>query len=269
MWFAVERDRPSDQIRIATEAVPPETLADDRNAVSGGGVLGRRQHAPDDRRESHRAEHRRRGDRRVEPIWAIAAGEVHGRGAINAEVLEDLILIAPVLKIRPRHRHVAAIGGPFGQRENSIDVGIRQRPQHHTVENAEDRRRRADAERERQQHDRGKAGIARERAQRVANVVGNGLQHRAASGAWVGRIERGRDFDAGQLPRQPYELRVRFTFGVGRRHATLAQLAVSILKVLRQLFDDVRAARGRETQARQTAIDDAPEIRHSRHRRCD
>ena len=66
-----------------------------------------------------------------------------------------------------------------------VGVRIRQRLDQHRVDDAEDRRRRADAEREREHGGEREGGPPRQAAQRVAQIAADGIEkanemHRAA-----------------------------------------------------------------------------------------
>jgi hypothetical protein len=82
---------------------------------------------------------------------------------------------------------LAAIGGHLGKRErrilnpggdlrlpqvhNAVGFGIRERAQEHAVDDAENRRVGADADRQREDRHRGEAGMTAQRAQAVADVA--------------------------------------------------------------------------------------------------
>ena len=83
----------------------PEALADHRDARRAGAIFVGGERAADHRLQADRLEHLRRHEAADQPLGLIAAGQVEHRAAIDAEVLEDLVLLAPVLKIRPRDRH--------------------------------------------------------------------------------------------------------------------------------------------------------------------
>jgi hypothetical protein len=67
---------------------------------------------------------------------------------------------------------------------DAIRIAIRQRPQDHRVDDAENRRVGADAERERQQRDERKARLLDERANREAKVLEEGGHRIRQSSFW-------------------------------------------------------------------------------------
>jgi len=90
-------------------------------------------------------------------------------------MLEHAVLIAPILKVEPRHRHPLTRRRTLVENDDAIDVRIRQRPEHHTVEHAEHRGVRADAERKRQHgHDR-EAFVLQQHADGVAEILNQGI----------------------------------------------------------------------------------------------
>ena len=151
-----------------------------------------------------------------------------GHAAIDAKRLEDFVLIAPVLKVRPRDRHQLTGARGLAQNHDAIDVGVRKRAQQHAIEHAEDRRRRADAEAERQHDDRGEAGALPQGPDRVSHVPQHG-SHRCSSRQTDGNRRDG-------LVRRP--LTVLVQLGESRRTGRAivcprrAQLVVAILQML-------------------------------------
>ena len=136
-----------------------------------------------------------------------------------------------------------------------VGVRIRQRLDQHGVDDAEDRRGRADAERQREdrsdgegwllpQHARGIPQVHPDIAEHVAGrqlpgVMGTGACA-CCSGAMVLRQ---------QVPLP--ELGERQTRGLVLRRAARHQLAPAVLEMLRQLFDNLVLAGRREPQRRQ------------------
>ena len=80
--------------------------------------------------------------------------------------------LAPVHEIG--RRDIVALRGPrdvvLAQLDELVLIRIRQRPQQHGLDRAEDRHVGADAEAERQDDDQGEAGLAHERPERVAEI---------------------------------------------------------------------------------------------------
>ena len=89
-----------------------------------------------------------------------------------------------------RHPGLVERGPPAPDHHRAIRLGPRQRPQQHGVHDAEDRGVGADAERQRQHGDGGKAGVARERARAEAQVLAR--RSRASEGGRMSRLRRTR-----------------------------------------------------------------------------
>ena len=106
----------------------------------------------------------------------MEAAVLRGRGG----VFEDLCLRLPIGVVSgggcvAREAHLAVI---FKTRDQPLRVAVRQRPQQHGVNHAEDRRRGADAQRERQQGDGREAGTACQKPQAVPEILSKGAHRR-------------------------------------------------------------------------------------------
>ena len=88
-------------------------------------------------------------------------------------------VIAPVVsdfanEVSGRLERLATLAADGGL-DDAIALRIRQWPEQHAIHDAEDRRGRPDAEREREDRGEGERGAARQRAQRVAHVSPDGI----------------------------------------------------------------------------------------------
>ncbi len=112
------------------------------------------------------------GQENVERALAFVAAAV-GRGHIG----EYGVHTAPVGVIGGR----GDVPRPSLQRihledlDEAVRLRVRQRPQQHSVQHAEHRRRRADADRERQHRDDRKGGVFSECAKRVSEILHDGI----------------------------------------------------------------------------------------------
>ena len=105
---------------------------------------------------------------------AAVAGQVRADRFDQRDLLERLRALAPVVVMAGRHldaRRPADRRRDRPKGHDAIVVGERQRLQPHGTDETEDRRRRADAEREHGDGDDREARRARERARRVAEVA--------------------------------------------------------------------------------------------------
>src|SRR5262245_25450163 len=129
----------------------------------------------------------------------------------------------------------------------------RQRPKQYRVDNREDGGIRPDADREREDGGDCEAGPLPERARGVPQVLPEIADQSAAGGSRRDRRRRMR------LPERRYALRQdiafpeigqRYLCGLVRGHTTCNQLPITVFEMLRELFDNLGLARGREAQAR-------------------
>jgi hypothetical protein len=95
-----------------------------------------------------------------------------GAGEVG-QLLEAAVLGAPVEEVGTRNRGVAIARLQVAVRDVHHAIGLieRQRPQHHCIDNAEDRRRCADAERQREDRRRGESWLANQCPNAVAHVL--------------------------------------------------------------------------------------------------
>src|SRR5580693_730864 len=83
---------------------------------------------------------------------------------------EAAVLIAKVVKVRVREVRPAALGVDLEDGHDAVRIGVRQRPEQHAVDHAEDCRRRADGQRERKDHDCGGAGVFAELPEAITAI---------------------------------------------------------------------------------------------------
>jgi hypothetical protein len=116
----------------------------------------------------------------LNPLGLTGVDEAIVGAAIEAGLLEHAAIGAPRAHVLERRRRlIASITG-------NVDVhelpGIRewQRPHHCRVDDAEQRRRQADADGEREDRDQRKAPLRGQEAQRVAQILKHGFRHAAS-----------------------------------------------------------------------------------------
>ncbi len=175
---AVDAQAAPEDRRIPAELPLPVAVADHGNQriLSGAVVLGEEPATERDRDAEHGVIVA--ADELTAGRFDAVAGCHPERGArVAGRAGEQVGSSADALVVRIVRRR----GGPLGavRDENQfVRIVHRHRPQHDRFEQAEDRGVRADAERERQDDDRGEPGIAPERAQRVAHVLVDLFQSR-------------------------------------------------------------------------------------------
>ena len=91
--------------------------------------------------------------------------------------LEGVILVAEIDEVRIGEAGIAAAMVHFPDCHQAIWLRIRQRPQQHAVHDAEDGGRRADAQRQRQDHGGAESEALPQPASRVSQVLQCGFEH--------------------------------------------------------------------------------------------
>ena len=171
--FRAKRDGFADNARIRAEPAPPKTLADQRDFGRSRTVLVVAENAP---KQGSRAQCPQQSGghqasryhfRRALPEQAIAAF-FH-----RPHVVEGSAARSPIHVIRRRHRAVpqAEERRALPYQHEAVRVFVRQRPQQHGVDKAEDGGVGPNADPERQDGDRREAPRFSEIAQRVAQIV--------------------------------------------------------------------------------------------------
>jgi hypothetical protein len=158
------------QIRRRPEILTPVTLAD-----QGGGsgpcfrVAGAE--APsEDRRRAEDLEKIRRNhtDHRARRLRRARNG--HDVGAVFRNCLKAAALVAEIVEVRIRKARRPTLRIDLEDGHDPVRRRVRQRSQQHAVDDAENGRRRADAERESENGDHRKAGMLAELPESVAAI---------------------------------------------------------------------------------------------------
>ena len=176
---AVQGHDPAECFGVAAEPALPEIVADHgrprARVAAAAGVLGAKA-APVRRRDAQRLEEVGGRDDAGDPLHLAAVrAEVEERLRVGRHALEGLALACRVAVVRRRH-DVAVLADArdaVPHDHQAIGFAVRQRPQQHRVDDAEDGRVDADAERQRRDGDEGEAGLAQQRADAVAEVEGH------------------------------------------------------------------------------------------------
>ncbi len=227
---------------IAAEAFLPEAERDH----DVGGVVAREDLADERRRAQQRKDARRDRGRR-HAIGVAADG--HDRRSVlpGANRFDRRRALEPrqVREARDQERHLARRADVrFGEADEAIWLGPRQRPHEHAVGHAHERRHHADRDRHRGDGDDAEAALARGEADRVAEVLDEAGEAARARARRVDdrRPLRGTPQAVGTGDPRADELGgVRVGF-VDRR-AARARGVVRALCVRRQLLDDLGVER--------------------------
>ena len=195
MILAVDDDLPAENAGIRAIAPPPERVADDDDAFAARLFFVRGELAALRDRHAEKREEVGGHASAAEALRFAIARDVafprpqgadaaeHGAGLLPLQVRlhgdrQARELIAPL-----RNDHFHAV--------DFVRLGIGQRPQQHRVDDAEDGRVRADAEREREHGDAGESRASAEHPRRMPRVVPELLQPRPSPrGGGVFRDQR-------------------------------------------------------------------------------
>src|SRR5262245_22936789 len=113
-------------------------------------IFFRRQHAAQHRLDAEQGEKCGRHNSAFSPLRLGGAGQVVCPTGVYGDLLEDLILVTPISKIRIRGLRlvVTELDVRLPYLKEFVRLPERQWPQHKRVDNAEDRRVRPDAQTE-------------------------------------------------------------------------------------------------------------------------
>ena len=207
-----------DDARVAAEALLPVREAEDEHRLRAEIVVAVPERAAVQRLHAEHVEEVRRhhpGEHAVR-LAAVEQGERHP--VVLHEAVERGELRPVVADLLDREGDVGRAGPRrlLPGEDQLVTVGVRQGPQEHAVDEAEDRRVRPDAEPEGRHHHQGVARRSAQCAQAVPHVPGQRFQHGPASTfRFPGASRSGREIVAcGSGPARPACRRVR---GVPRR----------------------------------------------------
>ena len=181
---AVDADGPTDDGRIGLVAAPPELIGQDDDRSGARLVVSRVDLSTERRDDAEHAEQARAHGSARDPLGIRAAGQRQAAILDGDERVEGGRLALPVEEVAVRRRRPAAArGAPHrpGIHE-AIGIAERQRLDERRVHDAEHRRVGADAERQAEDGQAGQHGRPAQRAERVANVLGEGI-HEASESA--------------------------------------------------------------------------------------
>src|SRR5262245_2512739 len=158
----VYSDKLADDVRLAAEAAPPQVVADDRHFVLARSLLVHGEHSPKQRLRSQQGEEIGRHLNASHPLRITPFGEICEAWPDRSDLFERFRISSPFWQIdRGRRQFVKAqierrMIRP--QHHNPVWIVKGQRLEQHRVDDAENRRVRADSERQREDGDQREAG---------------------------------------------------------------------------------------------------------------
>ncbi len=177
---AIHRHDAADDRFVAAELPLPIGIGEDRRigAVGLRRGFGFREQTAERRLNADRLEHAVRNSERAGLLRIADTRHAAAAGPPDPEVLERAVLVAVGEVHRRRHGEPLGVdsGRPVPEAHELVGIRIGQRLDQHRVDDAEDRRRCADAEREREHGGRGERGPAVQPAQRPPEVAAEGVE---------------------------------------------------------------------------------------------
>src|SRR5262245_53457141 len=139
--FAIEFDRPSQDVAVAAKALPPKMKRQDCNLVVTIGPFFSRKRTTDSGVHTENSEEVRRDKKRIQALGIAAAGERKGPAGGRGHTGKRLGLRAPVEKIWGRRRKLEKTFAGILVKDVNQATGIRKRqgPQQDRVDHAEHR----------------------------------------------------------------------------------------------------------------------------------
>src|SRR5262245_44067403 len=147
MILPIKRDRPSHHIRIGAESPPPEVMAQNGHPRGAGTVLLRQEDASKSGTNRQQGKEVGSDGQAVQPFGFSHAGEVESPIGSSGHALEAPALLSPVYEVRQRRIFGTALLGSVPDVDQAVRTFTRQWTKQDSVDDAEDSRIRADAER--------------------------------------------------------------------------------------------------------------------------
>ena len=154
--LAIELNALTDNSWIPGVAPLPQSPAQDDD-IDARTIVGGRERAAGHRIDTERGKELGRYLGSGNPFRQISARDFKGDRAVGGHGFERLLIASQVLEVERRKRQSvdASLGESFLKRHQPIRVGVAERPNQHRIDDAKERRVRADAQAERQDDDAG------------------------------------------------------------------------------------------------------------------
>ena len=189
----VEVDHLADHRGISVEVPSPCGLAQDDDCICPNRLRARLERAAEERRNTKHREGRRRNRRAHEPDGVALTRQRRSRRHVSRDMRERTLSQPQSLEglrgqiDQPRRPAIDARGGRRRTEHSHQAIGlrIRQWPQEHTIDDAEDCGGRTDAERQSQESDRRESGSAREHPGGMPQIALQVVEPRERAGLTV------------------------------------------------------------------------------------
>src|SRR5262245_8201185 len=109
MAFAVHPDRLTDKSGIGAEAPLPQTMTDHGDAIGAGPILLSQKRSTQYRLHAENGKQTGGGIGSGHPLRRILSAEVEQKSPASADLLEDRVLLAPILEVRIRYPIAPAV----------------------------------------------------------------------------------------------------------------------------------------------------------------
>ena len=173
----IDRKSLADDVRIGRETTPPQFMTDHRHPMAVPLVILRKKCATEQRLHAQNAEKTRRCVNRFHLFDTVGADQIEIVGAQpsgpESHAFKDAVLFPPIQEIRPGHLFPveAAARTSFPQHDEAVRLRIRQRLEKDSVDHAEDRCIRPNAQRQCEHGHAAEAWALQQQAQGIAKVI--------------------------------------------------------------------------------------------------
>ena len=175
VWIVVEQDTTPDDRRVAVEVALPETMTQEDDTPRMWTIVIEGESAALHHGRAEQGEEvdvcLRIGHLQGQPVLQVIGGrDVHATAAVGCELREHVGRLRPRGELRRRRPGI----GP--DQDDAIRIGVGHRPQEHGIHDGENRRARADAERQRRKGGQREAGLPSTRSQHEREILPDTIQ---------------------------------------------------------------------------------------------
>src|SRR5436190_1976643 len=171
--LSIENDLPAEDVAVAAETALPQTLAQHANIRAAWLLIGWLQSPAEYRIHREYLKQTRRRHRHAQSLRRVAFAQIPLPAARSGHRHENVVLFLPIEKVGGRYCIACCAGcaDRLLDGDDAIGVGIGQRPQKNTVDDAEDHGRARNPEHEGDECHDGKPEVLAQHAQSVTNIA--------------------------------------------------------------------------------------------------